>query len=71
MTYVVWQHSNSLHLADDIKIYCEIKSLCDTYLLQSDINSVSTWFITNFINFNANKPRVISLWEGRRKLACF
>lgn len=51
------QHvSSSISLfADDCVIYREITNECDSYLLQSDLNAVSTWCETWLMELNINK----------------
>jgi hypothetical protein len=56
----VVKYSNCVLFADDIKIFREIKSPHDSLLLQSDINCVRGWCISNFMKLNVNKTRVIS-----------
>jgi hypothetical protein len=56
----VVKYSNCLLFADDIKIFREIKSPHDSFLLQSDINCVHGWCISDFMKLNVNKTRVIT-----------
>ena len=61
--------SNGLLCTDDIKIYWKIKSHYDSRLLQSGINIIQVWCISNYMKPNINKTRVISLckktnWRG-------
>ena len=52
--------SNCLLFAVDVKIYREIKSPYDSWLLQSDINNVRVWYISNYMNLNVNITTGIS-----------
>jgi hypothetical protein len=53
------KYSNCLFLVDDINIFREMKSPQDSFLLQSDINCVRGWCVSNFMKLNVNKTRVI------------
>jgi hypothetical protein len=61
------QYSNCIFFADDVKVHREIKSPYDSWVLQSDINNVRAWCISNYTNLNVNKTRVISFC---RKTLC-
>jgi hypothetical protein len=54
------QYCKILIFADDVKIFRVINSPHDCLLLQSDINSVSDWCITNATRLNTAKTRVVS-----------
>lgn len=49
------KNSNFLMFADDLKIYRTIKSLDDTLLLQSDIDSIYKWCSLNKMHLNIQK----------------
>jgi hypothetical protein len=53
-------HSRYLLFADDIKIFRAIRSPYECSLLQSDIDSVQSWYTANFMKLNISKTRVIS-----------
>jgi hypothetical protein len=55
----VLKYSHCHQLADDVKMYIEIKSHFDSWLLQFDIKNFHMWSVTNFMKINANKARVI------------
>jgi hypothetical protein len=61
------KYSNCLLFADDVKKCREIKSPYDSWLLQSDINNVAVWCVSNYMNINVNKTGVISFC---RKINC-
>jgi len=44
--------SNTLVFVDDVKIYGEINSPYDSWLLQSDINNIRVWCISNWMERN-------------------
>jgi hypothetical protein len=56
----VINYSRYLLFADDIKIFCVIKSPNDWKLLQSDIDSVQGWCIANFMKLSISNTRVIT-----------
>jgi hypothetical protein len=49
-----------LIFADDLNIFRVINSPHDCLLLQSDINSMSDWYIANYKRLNTAKTRVVS-----------
>jgi hypothetical protein len=51
----VINYSRYLLFADNIKIFCVIKSLNDCNRLQSDIDSVQGWYIAKFMKLNISK----------------
>ena len=53
------KYSNCFLFAYDVKIYREIKS--PYYSCISDISNDRVWCISNYMNLNVNKTRVISL----------
>jgi hypothetical protein len=60
----VFNSSNYLLYADDLKVYRAIKSPTDCILLQSDIDRVCKWCSANFMKPNLSKIRVISFtWK--------
>jgi len=44
-----------LLFADYIKIYREIKSAYDGWSLQSDVNNIRMWCVSNYMKLSANK----------------
>lgn len=50
----------TLLLADDLKIFTNIKSYNDGIALQEDLNTLNNWCTTNKLKLNANKCVVIS-----------
>jgi hypothetical protein len=52
--------SEFLLFADDLKIFCVIKSAEDCKLLQSDINSVQKWCSNNYMKINIFKASMVS-----------
>jgi hypothetical protein len=44
--------SKFLLFADDLKIFCAIKSVKDFELLQTDIDCMQKWCIENYTKFN-------------------
>jgi hypothetical protein len=54
------RYSNCFLFAGDIKIYREIKSPYHSWIHLSDINNVRVWCISNCMNLNVNKTKVIS-----------
>jgi hypothetical protein len=53
-------YSKSLLLADDFKIYRDIKSAEDCKSLQADIDSVQLWCADNHMELNVQKTKIIS-----------
>jgi len=65
----VLKYLNCILFANDAKIYGEIKSPYDSWLLQSNISNVRLWCISICVKLNVNKTRVISFcrktnWHG-------
>jgi hypothetical protein len=56
----VIKHSRYLSCADDIKIYCAVSCVTDCTLLQSDIDSICGWCVTNCMKLNYDKTKVIT-----------
>jgi hypothetical protein len=51
--------SNILLYADDMKVFREIKTIDDSYILQSDIDALSRWSIRNKMNFHPDKCKAL------------
>lgn len=60
--------SHHLMYADDLKIYRIISSLIDCAALQQDIDNVANWCVTNGMEMNALKCKVISFAKTRTQL---
>jgi hypothetical protein len=58
------RYSNCRLVADYIKIFCDIKSCHDGFLLQSVINYVCGWRIANLIHLNVNQTKVMPSEEN-------
>lgn len=50
-----------LLFADDIKIFMAIKSSCDTFLLQKDIDNLLSWCKKNKLFFNEQKCAILTI----------
>jgi hypothetical protein len=66
----VVKYSDCLLFADDIKLFREINSPHDSFLLQCDTNCVRGLCISNFMKLNVKKTRVIS-FSRKTKLRHF
>jgi len=60
--FIAAKYSSCLLYVDDVKIYREIKSHYDSLLLQSGINNIRVWCISNYVKLNVNKTRIISFY---------
>ena len=55
---------------DEVKLYREIKSPYDSWLLHSDTNNIRVWCISNYMKLNINKGRVVFFFQ-KNELAWF
>ena len=55
-------------LADDLKIYLEIKDSRDCIIMQENLNKISEWSITNNMNLNISKCKCISFSRYEDKI---
>ena len=51
---------DSLIFADDVKLYRRITNFNDCYNLQQDLTQLSRWCITNKLELNTNKCKIVS-----------
>lgn len=58
--YQCFKHANHLLYADDKKIYMSIKTAEDCVLLQTDLNNLFNYYLTNKITLSINKCQCIS-----------
>lgn len=61
--------SNHLLYADDLKIYRIISSLVDCAVLQQDIDSLAEWCVSNGMEMNALKCKVITFSKSRTSMS--
>jgi len=60
-------YSLCLLFADDLKLYCTIKSAYDCLRLQRDLNAISQWARENRMNFNIPKSAVLHIGSKNPK----
>ncbi|CAH2096742.1 unnamed protein product [Euphydryas editha] len=63
-----FKHANHVMYADDKKVYLKIKNLEDCNLLQSDLNSLYTFYTRNKISVNVKKCQCITFTRKRHPI---
>ena len=58
-------YSNCLMFADDLKIFCRVKSILDATNLQRDLDTLSSWCQRNCLALNINKCKTMSFYRNR------
>jgi hypothetical protein len=59
------KYSNDLLFGYEVKIYGEIWSSYDSWLLQSDTDNIRVWCISNYMKLNINESRVVSFFSRK------
>lgn len=63
--------SEILLFADDVKIFLKINTINDAMQLQTDINTIHTWCITNNLSLNANKCNTMTFTRKTSELQAY
>ena len=61
----ILSYSKCLMFADDLKIYCPVKSVLDATNLQRDLDKLSSWCQQNCLFLNIDKCKVMSVHRKR------
>ena len=56
-------YSKCLMFADDLKIFCRVKSILDATNLQRDLDTLSSWCQSNCLTLNINKCKTFSFYR--------
>lgn len=58
--FSIFSHCNALAYADDLKLYCSVRTVRDAVGLQRDLDSLSSWCQRNGLFLNIKKCKVVS-----------
>lgn len=64
----VFKFAKVLMYADDLKIYCSVKSVADAIALQHDIDLFAVWCQKNRLSLNVDKCKCMSFYRSRRPI---